>query len=394
MLRTGRWSQLDRLRGTLDPERLFRTIPGVGGVLARRIHEGLDVDSLETLEVAAHDGRLAALPGLGPRRAAMIRAALSSMLGRARWQPAKHRHERRGEEPSVATLLDVDREYRREADRLPKIAPRRFNPQRRAWLPILHTERDRWHFTALFSNTALAHRLGRTRDWVVLYFQADHGPGFYNFYRYGNCSGPTGTGFCVFDPSGARRRYSGVVTGHTGETVKPGDGGNPALGPAGARVTLIEFGSYTCPYTRASEPGVREIVRQHTGAVRLVFRHLPLDGLDTLRGGAAIGCEESSGETRRRPAAPEDAGVSEAHAGATRAAIAADCAGAQGRFWDYHERLAANPGAMVTCAGLIELARGLGVDQGAFARCLEDPAMREHVRRDFEDGVKAHQVLA
>jgi hypothetical protein len=172
MLRTGRWSQLDRLRGTLDPERLFRTIPGVGGVLAQRIHEGLDVDSLETLEVAAHDGRLAALPGFGPRRTAMIRAALSSMLGRARWRPATHRDE----EPSVATLLGVDREYRREADRLPKIAPRRFNPERRAWLPILHTERDRWHFTALFSNTALAHRLGRTRDWVVLYFQADHRP--------------------------------------------------------------------------------------------------------------------------------------------------------------------------------------------------------------------------
>lgn len=172
MLRTGRWSQLDRLRGTLDPERLFRTIPGVGEVLAQRIHHGLHVDSLEMLEMAAHDGRLAALAGVGPRRAAMIRAALSSMLGRGRWRLAEHRDE----EPPVATLLDVDREYRSRADRLPKIAPRRFNPERRAWLPILHAERDRWHFTALFSNTPLAHRLGRTRDWVVLYFQADHGP--------------------------------------------------------------------------------------------------------------------------------------------------------------------------------------------------------------------------
>jgi hypothetical protein len=44
----------------------------------------------------------------------------------------------------------------------------------RRWLPVLHTERDSWHFTALFSNTARAHELGRTRDWVVLYFRADH----------------------------------------------------------------------------------------------------------------------------------------------------------------------------------------------------------------------------
>jgi putative hydrolase len=53
------------------------------------------------------------------------------------------------------------------------IAPRRFNPSNEAWLPILHTERDGWHFTALFSNTGRAHDLGRTRDWVVIYFYND-----------------------------------------------------------------------------------------------------------------------------------------------------------------------------------------------------------------------------
>ncbi|HSL52711.1 MAG TPA: helix-hairpin-helix domain-containing protein, partial [Candidatus Deferrimicrobiaceae bacterium] len=58
MLRTGHWSQLDRLRGSLDAERLFRAIPGLGPALARRVHEALHVDTLEALEVAAHDGRL------------------------------------------------------------------------------------------------------------------------------------------------------------------------------------------------------------------------------------------------------------------------------------------------------------------------------------------------
>jgi hypothetical protein len=69
----------------------------------------------------------------------------------------------------------VDAEYRRRAaaGELRHIAPRRFNPERRAWLPVLHTERGEHAFTALFSNTARAHQLGTTRDWVILYFERD-----------------------------------------------------------------------------------------------------------------------------------------------------------------------------------------------------------------------------
>ena len=51
--------------------------------------------------------------------------------------------------------------------------PRRFNPERRAWLPVLHTERDGWSCTALYSNTARAHELGTTRDWVIVYYERD-----------------------------------------------------------------------------------------------------------------------------------------------------------------------------------------------------------------------------
>lgn len=237
----------------------------------------------------------------------------------------------------------------------------------------------------------LLHRHLEPLAWLIVVLlvgvTANLAYGFYNFYRYGSCNGPTGTGFCVFDPSGQHRRYSGIVTGHHGPTVTPDDGGNPALGPAGARVTIIEFGSYTCPYTRAAEPAVREILRQHADEVRVVFRHFPLDGLQMLRGDVAIGCGDSAGEGSRRPPAPTD--VCDDHGGATRAAIAADCAGAQGRFWQYHQRLGGSPGAIGTCAGLVELARGLGLDGAAFARCLVDPDRREHVRRDFEDGVKA-----
>jgi Holliday junction resolvasome RuvABC DNA-binding subunit len=178
MNRTGRWMQLERLRGSADPTQLFTAVPGLGHRLAERIHDELHIDTLEALEMAAHDGRLETVPGVGPRRAAAIRASLQTMLsrGRARRAPGATGLATRLEPgPSVAALLDVDREYRLKADddTLPTIAPKRFNPTGDAWLPVLHTQRDGWHFTALFSNTAQAHQLNRTRDWVVIYYYDD-----------------------------------------------------------------------------------------------------------------------------------------------------------------------------------------------------------------------------
>jgi DNA polymerase (family X) len=75
--------------------------------------------------------------------------------------------------PSVEEMLDVDREYRQKAaaGELPLIAPQRFNPTGDRWLPVLHTRRGNRQYTALYSNTERAHRLGRSRDWVVLYIR-------------------------------------------------------------------------------------------------------------------------------------------------------------------------------------------------------------------------------
>ena len=170
MLATGRWSMLERLRGDTEPEDLLRLVPGIGPGLAHLIHEQLHVDSLEGLETAASEGRIETLHGVGSRRSASIRASLESMLRRSPRAP-------RGTAPGIDTLLDVDREYRERASAgtLRTNAPRRFNPAHEAWLPILHTRREPWHFTVLYSNTALAHQLKRTRDWVVVFFyDGDH----------------------------------------------------------------------------------------------------------------------------------------------------------------------------------------------------------------------------
>lgn len=174
LLITGRWNQLERLRGTVDPVTLFQTIPGVGADLARRIHDTLAVDTLAALEAAAHDGRLESVPGIGPRRAAAIRATLTAMLDRVRRRP-RIAAAATDSEPPAEVLLEIDREYRDKAGhgKLPTIAPKRFNPEGTSWLPILHAERAGWHFTALFSNTQRAHELGMTHDWVVIYFYDD-----------------------------------------------------------------------------------------------------------------------------------------------------------------------------------------------------------------------------
>ncbi|HSB11179.1 MAG TPA: helix-hairpin-helix domain-containing protein [Blastocatellia bacterium] len=170
---SGRMPMLERLRGEADPVALLASVPGIGKVLASRFHEELGIDTLEELEAAAHDGRLADIGGLGEKRIAGIRDSLAHRLGRVRDRAVGPEPD----EPPVSEILDVDREYREQAAKglLRTIAPRRFNPEHQAWLPVLHTHRGMRHYTALFSNTARAHAMGRTRDWVVLYYDGGQG---------------------------------------------------------------------------------------------------------------------------------------------------------------------------------------------------------------------------
>jgi hypothetical protein len=134
----------------------LQTIPGVGAGISSSIAEMLITGSWSTLE---------------------------ALRGGAHAEPAAHAAPHREAPavlPSVALLLEIDREYRDKAaaGRLPLIAPRRFNPQGKAWLPVLHAHRGDWHLTALFSNTERAHELGHTHDWVVIYFyDGDHREG-------------------------------------------------------------------------------------------------------------------------------------------------------------------------------------------------------------------------
>jgi len=177
ILRAGHSTVLDRLRGEAMAERTFATVPGIGTELAARIHEQLGIDTVEELETAAHNGTLQRVSGMGPRRVLAVRESLAGRFLRHRQQDSESLFEilsannQAHDKVTVADILSVDLEYRqKETDgQLIRIAPRRFNPQGKKWLPILHTERHDQHFTAVYSNSARAHQLGRTHDWVIVH---------------------------------------------------------------------------------------------------------------------------------------------------------------------------------------------------------------------------------
>jgi hypothetical protein len=188
---TGGLGLLDRLRGEATPELVFASVPGIGRAMASRIHDQLGVESLADLEIAAYDGRLAQVPGMGRKR---IRAVRESLAGRFRRRPrVPESTHQQTDGPRVAELLDIDAEYRRKVDagKLPRIAPRRFNPTGEAWLPVLHTKREARRYTALYSNTARAHELDMIRDWVVIYRDDHDGHGQWTIVtaRFGPLAG-------------------------------------------------------------------------------------------------------------------------------------------------------------------------------------------------------------
>ncbi len=131
-------------------------------------------------------------------------------------------------------------------------------------------------------------------------------------------------------------------------------GDSPRRGPEGAPVTLVRFVDFECPYCAASVPTLAALDAERPGVVRHVFKHLPL-------------------------------GI---HPHAAAAAIAAECAHAQDRFWEMHDALFA-PGAALDQAGLADAAAASGLDLEAFTACRSDDAPRERIVVDLEAAAAA-----
>jgi protein-disulfide isomerase len=126
-----------------------------------------------------------------------------------------------------------------------------------------------------------------------------------------------------------------------------------AIGPANAPVTIVEFTDYDCPFCRRHyQLTFPQIMEKYGSQVRYVLRHFPLVSM---------------------------------HPDAAKAAEAAECAGQEGRFWEFHD-LVMRGVPSLDAGSLKQYAAEIGVNTEAFNRCLDDGAMAATVQRDLRDG--------
>jgi protein-disulfide isomerase len=122
-----------------------------------------------------------------------------------------------------------------------------------------------------------------------------------------------------------------------------------------APITIVEFSDFQCPYCKRADDTLKEVLTKYNGKVRLAYRDFPL---------------------------------SQIHPNAENSAEAARCAGAQGKFWEYHDALFADQ-SKLDKASLTDRAKKLGLDEKSFQSCLDTGKFRAQVHADEQDGEKA-----
>jgi protein-disulfide isomerase len=142
---------------------------------------------------------------------------------------------------------------------------------------------------------------------------------------------------------------------HEPRLVVPVGDGDHVQGAADSPLTLVEYGDFECPHCAKAHPAVQEIQRRLGPELRFVFRNFPLGRL---------------------------------HPHAQQAAEAAESAGAQGRFWEMHDRLFESLFALET-ADLVGYARDLGLDVARFEAELAQGTYRALVRESFLSGARS-----
>jgi protein-disulfide isomerase len=128
----------------------------------------------------------------------------------------------------------------------------------------------------------------------------------------------------------------------------------PSKGPQTAKVTIVEFSDFECPFCSRAAETVKQVEQAYGDKIRLVFRHYPLPF----------------------------------HQQAPKAAEAAACAADQGRFWEMHDTMFGHQDQLAT-EGLKSLARMAGLDGAKFDACLDGGAKAEAVKKDMEAGKEA-----
>src|SRR5262245_44556530 len=129
--------------------------------------------------------------------------------------------------------------------------------------------------------------------------------------------------------------------------------GAQAKGSETAPVTIVEFSEFQCPFCAKVVPTLKQIEQAYEGKVRIVWKHFPLPF----------------------------------HKNAVDAAVAAEAAGRQGRFWEYHDTLFANQ-SKLTPDDLKQYANALELDMARFEADLANGEDRKRVDADVAEAAK------
>ncbi|HUI25622.1 MAG TPA: thioredoxin domain-containing protein [Candidatus Kryptonia bacterium] len=140
----------------------------------------------------------------------------------------------------------------------------------------------------------------------------------------------------------------------------PADEGRE-IGPASAPVTIVSYSDFECGHCAALARSLHETLPRYQGQVRVVFHHYPLD----------------------RACNPKV--TTDMHQRACRAAVAAECAAQQDRFWPYHDVLFENQQRLAD-SDLLSYAQRVGLNVAQFESCLASAAPLERVERDIRAG--------
>ncbi|MFH1439208.1 MAG: thioredoxin domain-containing protein [Candidatus Woesearchaeota archaeon] len=216
-------------------------------------------------------------------------------------------------------------------------------------------------------------------SWVVLliflWSTYQSSVSIYNYALYGDCNGPEETGFCLFDPSGGHISEC-TIDGENVDGVLPSEITWPvlededpiisyenAIDGAGedkiedienVKLTIIEFGCYTCEYTGKAEPVIYEVLEHYKGKVNIQFKsfHLP------------------------------------SHKLSFKASMAADCALDQGKYYEYHKELFLQQ-TELNDESFINIAKELGMDLDEFSECMKSEKHKAEVNSDSLMGLHA-----
>lgn len=147
-----------------------------------------------------------------------------------------------------------------------------------------------------------------------------------------------------------------MASHHPRDLSHPIDPEDHVLGSSHAPVTVVEYGDFECPTCKQAAPSVKLLLERFDGKVLFAYRHFPLESI---------------------------------HPHALKAAEAAECAGAQGRFWAMHDLLFANQ-AHLELSDLTAYARRLDLDQATFTAAMDDDVYLQRIREHIDSGRSSH----